>query len=57
MEMKTRGQLLDAGGIEVLDSWDIILDGKRWVEMSSDNGNGWYLGDIHPDNLVMILSD
>ena len=56
--MKTRGQLLDAGGIEVMGSWDIILGGVRWVEKPSDNGNGWYLGDTgNTDNLVMIISD
>jgi hypothetical protein len=58
MQMKTRGQLLDAGGIEVMGSWDIILDGVRWVEKPSDNGNGWYHGDTgNTDNLVMIISD
>jgi hypothetical protein len=56
--MKTRGQLLDEGGIEVLGSWDILVNGVRWVEMPSDNGNGWYLGDIgDTDTLVMVISD
>ena len=55
---QTRGQLLDAGGIEVLGSWDILLNGQRWVEKPSDNGNGWYLGDTgDTDNLVMVISD
>ncbi len=46
------------GGIEVMGSWDIILDGVRWVEKPSDNGNGWYLGDNNnTDKLVMVISD
>jgi hypothetical protein len=41
-----------------MGSWDIILDGVRWVEMPSDNGNGWYLGDTgDTDTLVMVISD
>jgi hypothetical protein len=55
---QTRGQLLEAGGVEVLGSWDILLNGQRWVEKPSDNGNGWYLGDIgDTDTLVMVISD
>jgi hypothetical protein len=55
---QTRGQLLEAGGIEIAGSWDIVLAGVRWVEKPSDNGNGWYLGDTgDTDNLVMVISD
>jgi hypothetical protein len=55
---QTRGQLLEAGGVEVLGSWDILLNGQRWVEKPSDNGNGWYHGDIgDTDTLVMVISD
>jgi|688.fasta_scaffold1758549_1 hypothetical protein len=58
MQQQTRGQLLEAGGIEVSGSWDIILNNVRWVEKPSENGNGWYLGDAsNTDNLVMIISD
>jgi hypothetical protein len=55
MQQQTRGQLLEAGGVEVIGSWDIILAGQRWVEKPSENGNGWWLGDINDtDNLVMV---
>jgi hypothetical protein len=51
----TRGKLLDKGGIEVSNSWDIILDGVRWVEKPSENGNGWYAGSSdNTDNLIYI---
>ncbi len=51
----TRGELLDKGGIEVSNSWDIILNGVRWVEKPSENGNGWYAGSSdNTDNLIYI---
>jgi len=52
----TRGELLYKGGIEVSKpSWDIILNGVRWVEKPSENGNGWYAGSSdNTDNLIYI---
>jgi len=54
MNMKTRGNLLESGAQRGAGR-DLILDGQVWIEKPSDNGNGWYFGDIDDtDNLIYI---
>lgn len=51
--MITRGKLLELGGVELLPSWGIKLDGNDYYPKESENGNGWYAGDCDDnDNLI-----
>lgn len=56
--MITRGKLLDNGGIEIVGSWGIKLNGNVYYPKESDDGNGWYAGDCNDnDNLIYELDN
>lgn len=54
---ETLGSLKEQGGkIIMKHGYTVEMpDGAMWEEQPSDNGNGWFAGDINNiDNLVMI---
>ena len=53
--METLKKLEEMGGIlETGTVWRVMMpNGEIWVEMPSENGNGWYAGDFdNSDNLL-----